>query len=79
MTGRHPIDKTVVYEIRIAGIVDPQGANYWFEGLTVTALMSDTLAQTPDKTGYYRIRPPLKPITLAELAAMDAPEQAAGE
>ncbi|WP_371225991.1 NAD(P)/FAD-dependent oxidoreductase [Roseovarius sp. 2305UL8-3] len=42
-------------------------------GLTVTALLSETNAQTPDETGYYRIRPPLKPVTLGELAAMDHP------
>ena len=24
-----------------------------------------------DEVGYYRIRPPLKPITLGELASMD--------
>jgi len=41
-------------------------------GLTVTALLAEANGQTPDETGYYRIRPPLKPVTLAELAAMDA-------
>jgi NADPH-dependent 2,4-dienoyl-CoA reductase/sulfur reductase-like enzyme len=41
-------------------------------GLTVTALLAEANRQTPDETGYYRIRPPLKPVTLAELAAMDA-------
>ncbi|MFZ7094363.1 NAD(P)/FAD-dependent oxidoreductase [Primorskyibacter sp. 2E233] len=49
-------------------------------GLSVTALLADATGQTPDETGYYRIRPPLKPVTLGELAAMDnitpdAPEQ----
>lgn len=39
-------------------------------GLTVTALLAEANAQTPDDAGYYRIRPPLKPVTLAELAAM---------
>jgi NADPH-dependent 2,4-dienoyl-CoA reductase/sulfur reductase-like enzyme len=39
-------------------------------GLTVTAILSQTTGQSPDETGYYRIRPPLKPVTLAELAAM---------
>lgn len=41
-------------------------------GLTVTALLAETIGQSPDDTGYYRIRPPLKPVTLAELAAMDS-------
>lgn len=48
-------------------------------GLTVTALLSDAHGQTPDQTGHYRIRPPLKPVTLAELAAMGMPGQAAGD
>lgn len=40
-------------------------------GLTVSALLAKATGQTPDETGYYRIRPPLKPVTLGELAAMD--------
>jgi len=40
-------------------------------GLTVTALLADANRQSPDETGYYRIRAPLKPVTLGELAAMD--------
>jgi hypothetical protein len=28
--------------------------------------------------GYFRIRPPLKPITLGELAAMDLPDKGDG-
>ncbi len=40
-------------------------------GLTVTALLAAANGQTPDETGYFRIRPPLKPVTLGELAAMD--------
>lgn len=40
-------------------------------GLTVTALLADANGQSPDETGYYRIRTPLKPVTLGELAAMD--------
>lgn len=39
-------------------------------GLSVTALLAQANDQTPDETGYYRIRPPLKPVTLGELAAM---------
>ena len=45
------------------------GANL---GTTVTALLAEATGQTPDETGHYRIRPPLKPVTLGELAAMDA-------
>lgn len=40
-------------------------------GLTVTALLAEANRQTPDETGYFRIRPPLKPVTLGELAAME--------
>lgn len=42
-------------------------------GLTVTALLAETNGRTPDETGYFRIRPPLKPVTLGELAAMADP------
>ncbi len=48
-------------------------------GLTVTALLSQANGQSPDETGYYRIRPPLKPVTLGELAAMDNAMQDAAE
>ena len=40
-------------------------------GLTVTALLAQANGLCPDDTGYYRIRPPLKPVTLGELASMD--------
>ncbi len=42
-------------------------------GLTVTALLAAETGQSPDQTGYYRIRPPFKPVTLQELAE-HAPE-----
>ncbi|OSQ51634.1 FAD/NAD(P)-dependent oxidoreductase [Marivita geojedonensis] len=48
-------------------------------GLTVTALLAEANAQSPDATGYYRIRPPLKPVTLGELAAMETSEATAAE
>jgi len=40
-------------------------------GLSVTTLLAQANGQSPDETGYYRIRPPLKPVTLGELAEMD--------
>jgi len=43
-----------------------------FCGLSVTALLAQANGQSPDETGYFRIRPPLKPVTLGELAAMDS-------
>lgn len=42
-----------------------------FCGLSVTAILADATGQSPDETGYYRIRPPLKPVTLGELASME--------
>jgi len=39
-------------------------------GLTVTELMARARDKTPQEIGYYRLRAPVKPITLAELAAV---------
>ncbi len=39
-------------------------------GLTVSNLLAEANSATMDETGYYRIRPPLKPVTLGELAEM---------
>jgi hypothetical protein len=38
-------------------------------GLTVTELIALGTGLAPQEVGYYRIRPPIKPITLGELAA----------
>ncbi|EEE45113.2 FAD-dependent oxidoreductase [Roseibium alexandrii] len=48
-------------------------------GLTVTALLAEANGQMPAETGYYRIRPPLKPVTLGELAAMEPTAHDAAE
>jgi NAD(P)H-nitrite reductase large subunit len=45
-------------------------------GLTVTELIAATRQVAPSEVGYYRLRPPVKPITLAELAAMPKTEAA---
>jgi hypothetical protein len=45
-------------------------------GLTVTELIAGTRQVAPSEVGYYRLRPPVKPITLAELAAMPKTEAA---
>lgn len=37
-------------------------------GLTVTEVIADARQVSPAEVGYYRIRPPIKPITLGELA-----------
>jgi bacterioferritin-associated ferredoxin len=39
-------------------------------GLTVTELLAYERGKTPDEIGYYRLRSPVKPISLAELASM---------
>ncbi|WP_176086381.1 NAD(P)/FAD-dependent oxidoreductase [Martelella sp. HB161492] len=48
-------------------------------GLAVAGIIADRKGETPDETGYYRIRPPLKPIPLSELAAYhpEEPEETA--
>jgi NADPH-dependent 2,4-dienoyl-CoA reductase/sulfur reductase-like enzyme len=38
-------------------------------GLTVSELIADARGVATSEVGYYRIRPPIKPITLGELAA----------
>lgn len=43
-------------------------------GLTVTELIAEERKATPDEVGYYRLRPPVKPITLAELASLPISE-----
>jgi thioredoxin reductase/bacterioferritin-associated ferredoxin len=43
-------------------------------GLTVTELMAQARGKTPQEIGYYRLRAPVKPITLAELAAVPTTE-----
>ncbi|RKF14163.1 FAD-dependent oxidoreductase [Roseovarius spongiae] len=46
-------------------------------GPVVSAIIAERRGETPGATGYYRIRPPLKPIPLSELAQFtipDAPE-----
>jgi NADPH-dependent 2,4-dienoyl-CoA reductase/sulfur reductase-like enzyme len=43
-------------------------------GLTVTELIAAQRKATPAEVGYYRLRPPVKPITLAELASLPISE-----
>lgn len=40
-------------------------------GLTVAEVIADARAKPIEEIGYYRLRPPIKPITLGELAAME--------
>ena len=49
-------------------------------GLTVTEMIAAARGMTPGAVGYFRIRPPIKPIPLADLLALDrgeAPPEAA--
>lgn len=43
-------------------------------GLTVAELIAEQRRSTPEEVGYYRLRPPVKPITLAELASLPKTE-----
>jgi NADPH-dependent 2,4-dienoyl-CoA reductase/sulfur reductase-like enzyme len=43
-------------------------------GLTITELIAAERDTTPADVGYYRLRPPIKPITLAELASLPIAE-----
>ena len=42
-------------------------------GLTVAELLAEAHGVGPEAVGYYRIRPPLKPVTLGELAQLAGP------
>ena len=43
-------------------------------GLTITELIAAERKTSPEEVGYYRLRPPVKPITLAELASLPISE-----
>jgi NADPH-dependent 2,4-dienoyl-CoA reductase/sulfur reductase-like enzyme len=43
-------------------------------GLTITELIAEQRRSMPADVGYYRLRPPVKPITLAELASLPKTE-----
>jgi NADPH-dependent 2,4-dienoyl-CoA reductase/sulfur reductase-like enzyme len=43
-------------------------------GLTVTEMLADAQGVSPDEIGYYRLRPPVKPITVGELASLPKTE-----
>jgi NADPH-dependent 2,4-dienoyl-CoA reductase/sulfur reductase-like enzyme len=46
-------------------------------GITVTQILAKELGRTPMQVGAYRIRAPLKPISLGSLAALAQPAEAA--
>jgi len=43
-------------------------------GLTVTELIAAERGSALDAVGYYRLRPPVKPVTLGELASLPVSE-----
>lgn len=45
-------------------------------GPTVVDLIAETTGATPATVGYYRLRPPVKPVTLAEMANLPRTESA---
>jgi NADPH-dependent 2,4-dienoyl-CoA reductase/sulfur reductase-like enzyme len=45
-------------------------------GLTVTEIIADARGVPPAEVGTYRLRPPVKPVTLGELAALPKTEAA---
>ncbi|MAP11544.1 MAG: FAD/NAD(P)-binding oxidoreductase [Gammaproteobacteria bacterium] len=45
-------------------------------GLTVSEVMADAHGVQPSDIGYYRLRPPIKPVTLGEVAGLDDNEVA---
>ncbi len=46
-------------------------------GLTVSEIIAAERGVPVEEVGYYRIRPPIKPVTLGELAAMELPADGA--
>lgn len=42
-------------------------------GYTITRLLAEASGRPPGEIGFYRARPPLKPITLGELASLTEP------
>ena len=45
-------------------------------GPTVTELIAEKRGVSPEAVGYYRLRPPVKPITVEEIAALPKPPEA---
>ena len=41
-----------------------------FCGLTVSEMIAEARGTTPGEVGYYRLRPPVKPITVGEIASL---------
>jgi hypothetical protein len=44
--------------------------------LSVSEIIAQARGVPLEEVGYYRIRPPIKPVTLGELATLEQPEDA---
>ena len=42
-------------------------------GLTVAAVIAEARGRSPAEVGHHKVRPPLAPVTLGDLAALDDP------
>jgi hypothetical protein len=42
-------------------------------GLTVTELIAATQHRSPAEVGYYRVRAPVLPVTVGQVAGLDLP------
>ena len=47
-------------------------------GLPVSELLARHSGRTPGEVGHYRQRPPVKPVTVAEMAALEGLDDPAG-
>lgn len=68
--GSH--DPNAVKSLSRAGMGPCQGR---YCGLTVSQLMAEARGISPAEAGYFRLRSPIKPVTLAELAGLEEPEE----
>jgi NADPH-dependent 2,4-dienoyl-CoA reductase/sulfur reductase-like enzyme len=48
-------------------------------GPLVSQIIAAESRRSLDETGYFRVRPPIKPVTIGELAGVDAARDAAGD
>ena len=44
------------------------------DDLTVAEIMAAEWGSSPDAIGHFRLRPPVKPMTLAEIAMLAEPD-----
>lgn len=63
-------DPNAIKSLCRAGMGPCQGR---YCGLTVSQLVAEARGVSPAETGYFRLRSPVKPVTLGELAGLDIP------